>query len=154
MAKYTRNTYTSDRDSANVSSRKKNPELAKVVWEGDTHDVLCGFPDGPRGTLGHYLYLVQKGEAPPNSSPVPGLSGVFELRDEDERAWYRILHLKRIGNRIHVLHCFEKESNKISKPDIETARIRLKRVQARLREEERSAKRDRQSTRYDGERSR
>jgi hypothetical protein len=54
-----------------------------------------------------------------------------ELRDQDERAWYRILYLKRIKGKIHVLHCFEKQSNRIEKRDFETAKKRLKQINAR-----------------------
>jgi phage-related protein len=35
--------------------------------------------------------------------------GVFELRDQDERAWYRAIYLSRVHGVIHVLHCFEKK---------------------------------------------
>ncbi len=61
--------------------------------------------------------------------------GVWELKESDERAWYRVVYLSRIGRRIYVLHCFEKESCKTGKRDIETARSRLKRVLKRIHEE-------------------
>lgn len=135
--------YTNKLYSASVTdstgARGQHGE-ADISWEGDTHRVIKGFPVGPRQTLGHYLRLVQKGEKPPYSSPVPGLDDVFELRDQDGRAWYRVLYLKRIGNVVYVLHCFEKESNQISKKDIRTADQRLKRVHKRLMEEKRHAK--------------
>jgi predicted XRE-type DNA-binding protein len=34
--------------------------------------------------------------------------GVWELKEGDERTWYRMMYLARIGNVIHVLHCFER----------------------------------------------
>ena len=118
---------------------------SEVVWEGDSLATLKGFPDSPRANLGHYLRLLQMGEDPPDSSPVPGLAGVHELRDEDERAWYRVLCTKRINQRIYVLHCFEKKTNKITKRDLNTAKLRLKRVKVRLMEEERNAKKERRN---------
>jgi len=36
--------------------------------------------------------------------------GVFELKDADESAWYRVVYLARIKNRIFVLDCFMKDS--------------------------------------------
>jgi phage-related protein len=36
--------------------------------------------------------------------------GVWELKESDERAWYRIVYRSKIGSFIYVLHCFEKES--------------------------------------------
>lgn len=61
--------------------------------------------------------------------------GVWELKESDERAWYRVVYLTRIGGVIHVLHCFEKESRKTDKRDVATARTRLKRVLERMQEE-------------------
>ena len=89
--------------------------------------------------------MLQSGEKPADASPVPGLKDVFELRAQDERAWYRILHYKKVGNRIHVLHCFEKQSGKIEKRDIRTAESRLNVVRQRMEQEklrERKEKRD------------
>jgi phage-related protein len=128
--------YTNKKNPANVSSVTGEPahKEAEIHWEGDSHAVIKGFPAGPRQTLGHYLRLAQKGEKPPDSSPVPGLDDVFELRDDDDRAWYRVLYLKRIGDTIYVLHCFEKQSNQIEKRDIRTAQTRLTAVRRRLRE--------------------
>lgn len=60
--------------------------------------------------------------------------GVWELKEADARTWYRVMYLARINNVIHVLHCFEKDSRKTDKRDIETAKARLGAVQQRLRE--------------------
>ena len=61
--------------------------------------------------------------------------GVYELKDADERTWYRVIYLAKIRNVIHVLHCFEKDSRKTDRRDIETAKRRLKAVQQRVHEE-------------------
>jgi len=58
--------------------------------------------------------------------------GVFELRDQDERAWYRVIYLSRIRDVIHVLHCFEKRSRQTPLKEINVARQRLKAVRARM----------------------
>jgi phage-related protein len=60
--------------------------------------------------------------------------GVFELRDQDERTWYRVVYLSRIENVIYVLHCFEKKSREMPKKDFEKAKQRLKAVKSRLAE--------------------
>jgi phage-related protein len=154
---YTKKLYTNYQNTVNFPAVSNSGEkLARIVWEPGTHDALCNFPDKPRQTLGHYLYLVQKGETPPTSSPVPGVPNVFELREDDERTWYRVIHLKTLDDRIHVLHCFEKQSNQIEKRDIRTIRQRLGRLNEWLAEERRNAKREKQShaARNDGERSR
>jgi phage-related protein len=61
--------------------------------------------------------------------------GVWELKESDERAWYRVVYLTKIGGVIHVLHCFEKESRKTGNRDVATARARLKRVLERSQRE-------------------
>jgi phage-related protein len=141
---YTKKLYTKSPDSVIVPSDSKADEkLAEVVWEPGTYETLCGFPDGTRKTLGYYLYLVQKGETPPDSSPVPGVPNAFELRDDDERTWYRVIHLKKLDDKIHVLHCFEKQSNRIEKRDIRTIKQRLGNLNKWLAEEKRkNAKRE------------
>jgi phage-related protein len=65
-------------------------------------------------------------------------AGVFELRDQDERAWYRVVYLSRIDDVIYVLHCFEKKSREMPRRDFEKARQRLKRVKARLAAEKKA----------------
>ncbi len=86
------------------------------------------------------MYRLQLGQTPPDRKPVQSVGlGVYELREGDARAWYRVLYVRR-ERVIQVLHCFEKRSNAIEKKDIETARARLKRVIEAEREEKRDAK--------------
>jgi len=109
------------------------PRYATVIWEGDSREVLQGFPDRARQNLGFQLWQLQRGEKPSDYRPLPSIgSGVFELRDQDERAWYRVVYLSRIGNAIYVLHCFEKKTRKMPRRDFEKARRRLAGVKARL----------------------
>src|SRR6202012_5978699 len=73
------------------------------------------------------------------TSPTRSMSsigqGVYELKESDERAWYRAIYLSRIEDRIYVLHCFEKESRKTDRRDIAIASQRLKLVKKRLQEQ-------------------
>jgi phage-related protein len=117
-----------------MSSDHQEKETAEVVWEGDSLEVIRSFPGPVRQDLGAELRRLQTGDRPLNSRPMPSIAArVFELREQDERAWYRVIYLAKIGNRLHVLHCFEKKSAKTGKNDLEVARERLKRVLARLR---------------------
>jgi phage-related protein len=134
--KDTRKLYTNNPNPAKVPTETQAQEkLVRLAWEPTTHETLCGFPEGPKKHLGYQLWLVQKGEIPPESSPVPGISGVFELRDEDGRAWYRVIHTKNIEGTVYVLHCFEKQSNRIEKKDIRTIETRLGNLNNRLSKE-------------------
>ena len=65
---------------------------------------------------------------------------VFELKDADERKWYRMIYLARVKDTIYVLHCFEKDTANTEKRDLNTAEQRWKQVQQRLREEQKDEK--------------
>lgn len=119
---------------------KQEEEEVTVSWEGDSLDVLRSFPKGVRGEFGLDIRRVQNGEKPHDSRPMRTVGpGVFELRQRDERGWYRIIYVNRIGPRVFMLHSFMKKTNTTSQKDINTARSRLKNVQARLAEEKKNA---------------
>jgi phage-related protein len=116
----------------------EHPEIAavEVAWEGDSLEVMRSFPGPVQQDLGAELRRLQMGNLPLNSRPMPSIGNrIYELKEQDERAWYRVIYLAKIGNRIYVLHCFEKKSAKTSKNDLAVARARLKRVLNRLAEE-------------------
>lgn len=108
-------------------------KLAKIAWEGDSKKVISGFPKAVKEDLGFALLQLQEGKIPPNIRPMKSIgASVFEIKEADERAWYRVIYLSKVADTIHVLHCFEKESAKTSKKDLETAKIRLTRVTQRV----------------------
>jgi phage-related protein len=127
---------------ATVRDKAESPQYATVAWEGDSREVLQSFPEGVRQNFGFELWQLQQGERPSRYRPLPSIgTGVFELRDQDERAWYRVVYLSRIDDVIYVLHCFEKKSREMPRRDFETAKQRLKTVKARLAEEKKHEKR-------------
>jgi len=109
---------------------------ASIAWEGDSKEVISSFPVAAKENLGFQLRLLQKGEQPTDYRPMTTVGpGVFELRDQDERAWYRVIYLSRIRDVIHILHCFEKKSRETPLREIEKARQRLKTVRSRMTQE-------------------
>ncbi|HXU48721.1 MAG TPA: type II toxin-antitoxin system RelE/ParE family toxin [Candidatus Binatia bacterium] len=121
---------------APVHEAGEQPKYASVAWEGDSREILQGFPDRVRQDFGFQLWQLQLGERPTDYRSLPSVgAGVFELRNQDERAWYRVIYLSRINDVIYVLHCFEKKSREMPRKDFEKARLRLKAVKARLAEE-------------------
>lgn len=132
--------YTNNKISDDLSDPVAAAKLLTVVFQGDSKRALGNFPDGAKNDLGYALYGLQLGQTPPDRKPVQAVgTGVYELREGDARAWYRILYIRR-EKVIQVLHCFEKRSNAIEQKDIETARTRLKRVLEAEREEKKNAK--------------
>jgi phage-related protein len=123
-----------------VADESSNPKEAVIAWEGDSLGVMRRFPDEVKQNLGHQLRLLQRGERPTDYRPVATIGpGVFELRDQDERAWCRVIYLSRVRDVIHILHCFEKKSREIPRKDVQLAQQRLKAVRARMEEQRKHA---------------
>ncbi len=119
------------------------PKDALIAWEGDSKEVISSFPEEARQNLGFQLRLLQQGQQPTDYRPMSTVGpGVFELRDQDERAWYRVIYLSRVRDVVHVLHCFEKKSRETPVREINTARRRLKAVKERMAEEKKLGKRE------------
>jgi len=118
------------------------PKDAVIAWEGDSKEVISSFPDAAKYNLGFDLRLLQQGQQPTDYRSMSSIGpGVFELRDQDERAWYRVIYLSRVRDVIHVLHCFEKRSRETPMKEINTARQRLKAVRVRMIEEKKHGSR-------------
>ena len=110
--------------------------IAKVAWEGNSLEIIRSFPDGVREDLGAELRRLQKGERPINSRPMKSIGqGVYEIKEQDQHGWYRVIYLSKIRDTIYVLHCFRKQSRKTSQLDFTLASNRLKIVRARIKEE-------------------
>jgi phage-related protein len=110
-------------------------EQAQIRWAGDAKEVLSAFPDTVKGVFGYSLRRLQKGLLPDcNARRMESVGkNVWELKTADERTWYRVIYLTRIGDDLFILHAFEKDSRKTDKRDLEIARTRLKMVLAELR---------------------
>lgn len=113
------------------------PKTAEIHWEGNSRAVLAGFPDPVRGDLGFSLWQIQNGEIPLSATRRMESvgAGVWELKEQDERKWYRVLYLSKIDDVIYVLHCFEKQSRKTDRRDLEVARERLSQVRKRIQQQ-------------------
>jgi len=127
--------------------RNDSPPIAEVHFEGNSLEVLSGFPDDIRKALGFSLWQLQNGLEPAcGKRSLSSIGrGVYELKESDERTWYRAVFLAKIDNVIYVLHCFEKDSRKTSRRDLELARKRLALVNRRIQEERAHEKRVEQS---------
>ena len=123
-------------DNSSVNSMKGKTKSTLVAWEGDSLDVLRSFPKAVREDLGYDLRRLQNGEQPLNSRPMKSIGKrVYELKQQDNRGWYRMIYLSKVGDTIFILHCFRKQSRKTSQKDLNVAKERLKNVLARIREE-------------------
>ena len=81
---------------------------------------------------GFVLYRVQRGKHHKQIKSLKGFSGVYEIRIDFDKDTYRTVYVLNLGDKIYVLHVFEKKSKKgISTPkqELDIIRTRLKRAQ-------------------------
>src|ERR1700676_4784889 len=93
--------------------RLKPPVLRPVVWLGNSKKNLQDFPKGAQKLLGDELQLIQFGGMPKDAKPFKGVgSGVLEIALRYASDAYRVVLAVQIGNRIYVLHAFQKKSKR------------------------------------------
>jgi phage-related protein len=103
-------------------------ELKEIVWAGSSLKDLKTFPEAVVSGFGYSLFRLQSGLLPDRSyKPMTSIeTGVYELREQDARGWYRVIYYTRIEGKIIVLHAFEKKTTKTPQADIDLAVKRLK----------------------------
>ena len=85
------------------------------------------FPVSARKEAGHQIDLVQKGFDPDDWKPMQSIgAGVREIRIRDKAGAFRVIYVTKIAERICVLHCFQKKSQKTPSADIELAITRYR----------------------------
>jgi phage-related protein len=111
-------------------SNSIDPNIRLVVWLGDSLKQVKSFPDVVRQDIGVSLFDVQKGSTPDNAKPFKGLgSGVFEIVTRFDKDTYRTVYAVQIGERIYVLHAFQKKSPKgikTAQKDVDLIKNRFK----------------------------
>ncbi|MCA9499232.1 MAG: type II toxin-antitoxin system RelE/ParE family toxin [Nitrospirales bacterium] len=106
-------------------------DITPVVWVGDAREQVQSFPKAVRADIGAALYDVQLGEKPPKAKPFKGVaSGVLEIVTRFETDTYRTVYAVKIGQRVYVLHAFQKKSPKGKK----TASLDVEMITRRYKE--------------------
>lgn len=103
-------------------------------WVGTSKNDISQFPTDVKWELGFNLRRLQKGQRPlcQFRSLRDIKSGLWELKEQDEAGWYRVVYLTAIDGVIWVLHCFQKKSREMSKPDKELVLQRYKQLHDEL----------------------
>lgn len=87
--------------------------LRPIVWMGDSRKNIREFPEQVRASVGYALQLVQAGETPIDAKPFKGIgSGVYEIVKRYDTDTYRVVYAVKIGEKIYVLHAFQKKSKR------------------------------------------
>ena len=95
---------------------------------------LRDMPDAARHALGIELMTVQYGDEPSDFKPLPSVgAGAHEIRYRDDKGAFRVIYVAKFADAIYVLHAFQKKTRKTSKPDIDLAANRYKRLVGALK---------------------
>ncbi len=122
-----------------MAESEENTEvsLRPLVWMGDSRQNIREFPEKVRISIGYALQLVQAGETPLEAKPFKGVgTGVYEIIKRYDTDTYRAVYAVKIGERIYVLHAFQKKSKKgIKTPQSDVDLIKQRYKDAVAREE-------------------
>src|SRR5436305_1425681 len=67
--------------------------------------------------MGYALQVAQEGDKHPDAKPLRGFggAGVLEVVEDFQGDTYRLVYTVRLGQRVYVLHAFQKKSHRGSK---------------------------------------
>ena len=100
-----------------------------IRWLGDSLEIAQSYGAPVRRAIGSELRLLQKGERPIHCRPLKTIGrGVWEIKVAEKAGQFRVVYLVRRGDRIYVLHVFQKKSHRTPKRDLDLARNRLKEI--------------------------
>lgn len=106
------------------------PVRRSLVWLGNSKKNIQAFPKGAQKLIGDELQLIQFGGMPRDAKPFKGVgSGVFEIAVQHSSNAYRTVIAVQLGEKIYVLHAFQKKSKQgiaTPKQDVELIKQRYK----------------------------
>jgi phage-related protein len=112
--------------------------LRPLIWMGDSRKNIRAFPLEVQKAVGYALQLVQAGETPLDAKPFKGVgSGVYEIVKRYNTDTYRAVYAVKIGEKVYVLHAFQKKSKRgIKTPQADVDLIKQRYKDALAREEQ------------------
>ncbi|MFC4128754.1 type II toxin-antitoxin system RelE/ParE family toxin [Nocardia rhizosphaerae] len=105
--------------------------MKRIEFVGTALDDLREFPVAARRECGYQLDRVQRGLQPTDWRPMRSVGlGVCEIRVREDSGAFRVIYLAKLADRILVLHCFQKKTQKTAESDLAlaTKRYALARV--------------------------
>ena len=106
------------------------PKLRPIIWLGNTKKNILEFPEDVRKLIGDELQFIQFGGMPKDAKPFNGVgSGVIEIAVKYDKEAYRCIQAVQLGEKIYVLHAFQKKAKKgitTPKKDVDVVKKRYK----------------------------
>ncbi len=103
-----------------------------IIWIGSSLKDLRAMSEDVQDVIGFALGRVQQNKPHPSIKLLKGLPGVQEIRANVDTDTYRAVYAVNLGERIYMLHVFQKKSKRGSetpKPDMDVIRARLRQAQ-------------------------
>ena len=103
--------------------------MKAIVFLGDSLDIIRTFPEQMRRQAGFERRRVQHGLDPSDWKPMNIIGvGVREIRVRDSNGAFRILYVASLADAVHVLHAFQKKTQKTAKRELDVAAARLRQL--------------------------
>ena len=103
--------------------------MKQIEFHGTSRKEIKKFPEQAKKEAGYQLMRIQHGLEPSDWKSMRNIGqGVREIRIHTKDQ-YRIIYVARFKDAIHVLHAFQKKTQKTQAKDIEIARKRYKEIQ-------------------------
>jgi phage-related protein len=120
---------------------EKPERLRPIIWMGDSRKNILGFPEEVRKLIGDELQLIQLGGMPKDAKTFKGPGpGIIEITLKDDKEAYRCVQAVQLGEKIYVLHAFQKKSKRgiaTPKKDVDLIKKCYKEAQELAKDENR-----------------
>ncbi len=105
-----------------MDERRKPVEFGAVPW------MTSGlFPAAARREAGYQIDQVQQGRDPDDWKPMTAVGqGVREIRIRADDGAFRVIYVANFGDAIYIIHCFQKNTQKTRKADLDLATKRYR----------------------------
>lgn len=105
------------------------PLIKSLIWVGSSLKDLRAFPEIVKDEMGFALFEAQCGLKPLSAKPLKGFGGarVLEIVSDYQTDTYRAVYTVKFGERVYVLHAFQKKSKKgVAAPQAEINLIKAR----------------------------
>ncbi len=120
---------------------EKPERLRPIIWMGDSRKNILGFPEEVRKLIGDELQLIQFGAMPKDAKTFKGVGpGIIIIALKYDKEAYRCVQAVQLGEKIYVLHAFQKKSKRgiaTMKKDVDLIKKRYKEAQELAKDEKR-----------------
>ncbi len=100
--------------------------MKQIEFLGDSLDRIRAFPSDAKQDAGYQLGRLEEDRVPMDWKPVNSIGpGVREIRIREAGGAFRVIYTTNLGDRIYVLHAFQKKTQKTPKKELDLAKQRL-----------------------------